>query len=151
METYIYEAVLIPNELGGYDAHIPEFDITTQGKDMADATYMAQDALALHLAGLLAEGMPVAKVGKFGHACPKGSVLMGIATPVEQFDPNMQFITAQEAADLLDVTRPRIYALMKEGTLHTKKEGNARLVCVADVMERFNNPQPTGRPKAVQA
>lgn len=151
METYIYEAVLTPNELGGYNAHIPEFDIVTQGQDMADATYMAQDALALHLTGLLAEGISVAKVGEFGHACPKGSVLMGIATPVEQFDPEAQFITAQEAADLLDVTRPRIYALIKEGVLRTKKEGNSRMVCVADVMERFNNPQPAGRPKAIQA
>lgn len=151
METYIYEAVLTPNEAGGYDARFPELDITTQGCDMADATYMAQDALALHVSGLLTEGKSVGKVGKFGHQCPKGSTLMGIAAPVEQASPEAQFITAQEAADLLDVTRPRIYALIKEGILRSKKEGNTRLVCVADVMERFNNPQPAGRPKAIQA
>ena len=151
METYLYEAVLTPNELGGYDACIPDFDITTQGANLADATYMAQDALALRISGLLAEGASVAKVGQFGHRCPKGSTLMGIAAPVEVESPEKQFITAQEAADLLDVTRPRIYALMKEGLLRSKKEGNARLVCVADVMERFNNPQPAGRPKALQA
>ncbi len=47
MERYFYEAVLTPNELGGYDARFPELDIITQGDDLTDAAFMAQDLLTL--------------------------------------------------------------------------------------------------------
>jgi len=42
-----YPIVLIPAEEGGYIVSIPDFDINTQGDDMADAMFMARDAISM--------------------------------------------------------------------------------------------------------
>ena len=147
MKKYLYEAVLTPNELGGYDARFPELDIITFGDDLADAAFMAQDLLATAISAELKEGNEVPQVGKFGHRCPKGGTLMGIATYAEAADLLDETMTAQEAADLLGVTRARIYAMVKEGLIRSMKSGSARLVSAQDVMDRFNNPREAGRPK----
>ena len=147
MEKYLYEAVLAPNEAGGYDASIPELGIATQGDDMADAAFMAQDALALRVSGLLADGEDVARVGTFGARCPEGGTLMGIATFAEPSRMLDDAMTVQEAADVLDVSRARVYAMIRDGRLRAQKVGNMRQVSAADVMEAFNSPRAAGRPR----
>lgn len=150
MEKYFYEAVFTPNELGGYDVRFPELDIITQGDDLADAAFMAQDLLSLVVSNALKDGKAIAPVGTFTNECPSGSTLMGIATYAEG-DISDDFITIQEAADVLDVSRTRIYALVKDGRITDKQIGTSRMVSVRDVMEVFNNPQSAGRPrKALQ-
>lgn len=42
-----YPIVLTPAEEGGYVVYIPDFDINTQGEDIADAMFMARDAIGL--------------------------------------------------------------------------------------------------------
>lgn len=42
-----YPIVLIPADEGGYVVYVPDFDINTQGDDMADAMYMARDAISM--------------------------------------------------------------------------------------------------------
>lgn len=147
MKKYLYEAVLVPNELGGYDVRFPELDVITFGDDLADAAFMAQDFLTTVISSQLKEGKEVAQVGRFGHDCPKGGTLMGIATYAEAVDMLDDTMTAQEAAELLGVTRARIYAMVKDGLIRSMKSGSARLVSAEDVMERFNNPREAGRPK----
>lgn len=39
--------VLISKEKDGYFVYIPDFDISTQGKDMLDSIYMARDAIGI--------------------------------------------------------------------------------------------------------
>ncbi len=41
-----YRIILIPEETG-YTVYVPDFDIGTQGEDVADAMYMARDAISL--------------------------------------------------------------------------------------------------------
>ena len=151
MKKYLYEAVFTPNELGGYDARFPELDVITFGDDLADAAFMAQDLLATVVSSALKEGKDVSQVGKFGYECPKGGTLMGIATYATATDMLDDTMTAQEAADLLGVTRARIYAMVKDGLIRSMKSGSARLVSAEDVMERFNNPRDPGRPKKEEA
>lgn len=43
----VYPIVLTPAEEGGYIVYIPDFDIGTQGDDMADAMFMARDAISM--------------------------------------------------------------------------------------------------------
>lgn len=147
MNRYLYEAVLTPNELGGYDARFPELDIITQGDDLADAAFMAQDLLALEISTLLKDGKQIPTVGTFTNKCPEGSILMGIATFAEANDVLDETMTVQEAAEILDVSRSRIYALIKDGRIQGKQVGNRRLVYARDVMDVFNNPQGVGRPR----
>lgn len=39
--------IIISKEADGYYVAIPDFDIATQGKDIADAMYMARDAIGI--------------------------------------------------------------------------------------------------------
>ena len=41
-----YPVILIPDK-NGYCVDVPDFDFMTQGKDVADAIYMARDAISL--------------------------------------------------------------------------------------------------------
>lgn len=147
MGKYLYEAVFTPNELGGYDVRFPELDVVTQGEDLADAAFMAQDLLSLVVSSALKDGKKVAPVGVFTNQCPDGSTLMGIATFAEANEVLDETMTIQEAADTLDVSRTRIYALIKDGHIRDKQVGTSRLLLARDVMDVFNNPQSAGRPR----
>ena len=151
MKKYLYEAVLTPNQLGGYDASFPELGIVTFGNDLADAAFMAQDLLASHISSELEDGNNVAEVGHFSNECPEGSIIMGITTYAEPNDVLVESITVQEAAEILGVARTRIYAMMKDGRLSSRKVGGARMVNSRDVMDTFNarlaDAPKAGRPK----
>jgi len=43
----VYPVVFTPLEEGGYMAYVPDLKINTSGKDLADAIYMARDAISL--------------------------------------------------------------------------------------------------------
>ncbi len=43
----VYPVVFTPLEEGGYMAYVPDLQINTSGKDLADAIYMARDAISL--------------------------------------------------------------------------------------------------------
>ena len=53
---------------------------------------------------------------------------MGIATVVDPASVLDAYMTVQEAADILDVSCPRIHSLIKEKILRTEKIGNTRMV-----------------------
>lgn len=146
MERYLYQAIITPNDIGGFDARIPEFDLITQGDSLSDAAFMAQDVLTLHISGLLAEGATVKQVGKVDYDCPENGFALALVVLAEAETVLDDTMTVQEAAEVLDVSRSRIYAMIEEGILSSRKEGNMRLVDARDVMDRFNNPRRAGRP-----
>ena len=150
MERYLYEAVFTPNSQGGYDAAFPDFGITTQGTSLADAAYMAQDLLTLYIAALREEDKQIAPVGPFDHNCPSGATLIGILALVNPNAPEVDTMSVQEAADLLGVSRSRVYAMVRDGVLRAHKIGHAQRVFTCDVRERFNNPRSAGRPRRRQ-
>ena len=121
MNRYLYEARFTPNELGGYDVLFPEWGIATQGGSLGDAAAMAQDLLTTYITGMLDQGKTVAPVGTFTTECPAGSILMGIMALVDPEAPEEDTMTAQEAADLLGVSRSRVYAMVRDGdTWHSE-------------------------------
>lgn len=151
MQKFFYEAIFTPNELGGYDVSFPELGIITFGDTLQDAAFMAQDLLTTVLSSKLADGEVVNEVGTFTNKCPRGSILMGIATyasPEHVIDKTM---TAQEAAIHLNVSRSRIYAMVRDGLLRAVKSGNNRLIDAEDVMRRCKEPRKAGRPKSATA
>lgn len=84
MVRYLCEAVLTPNEVGGFDARFPDFDITTQGADLADAVDMAQDMLCLYISASLERGIDIPRVGTFTGSHPKGGACIGIMALVDE-------------------------------------------------------------------
>ena len=131
---------------GKVEVQIPDLGIFTYGDNLSDAAFMAQDAMELAISSRLSEGAEVAEVGSFGHDCPEGGTLMGIAVYAEAGSADEDTMTVQEAADVLDVTRSRVYSMIRDGVVRAEKVGNQRLVNASDVMERFNNPRGAGRP-----
>ena len=151
MGRYLYEAIFTPNKIGGYDALIPDFDLLTQGDTLENAAYMAQDLLTTYVSARLAKGDDLPRSGSFTHPVPDESTAIGILVLAEPTFTPEEFMTTQDAADVLDVTRPRVYAMINDGTLRTRKVGNKRLVLAQDVMDRFNAPVRSGRPSKQDA
>ena len=145
MERYIYEAVFTPMAKGGYEVEFPELGIFTQGTNLADAAYMANDALTLELVDRIKAGENPALVGKFGADRPEGGAVMAVMAVPEAQD-ELQEMTPQEAADLLGVSRPRIYAMAKSGILQARKIGGAVMITTDSVKARINAPGKVGRP-----
>lgn len=60
MAKYAYPAVFTPAEEGGYTVNFPDLEgCFTEGDDMAEALYMAEDALALILYGYETDGRTI--------------------------------------------------------------------------------------------
>lgn len=150
MTTYLYEAIATPSGDGRYDIRFPDLDIITFGDDLYDAAYMAQDLLSLYIVEELKAGNTL-PAPTMGHEIPNGGYAMGIAVDCDKDDPEVEFMSVRDAADILGVSSPRIYAMLRDGVLSGKKIGGTQLVSTESVKERFNSPRPAGRPKKVTA
>ena len=56
---YIYPACFYKEDDGRYSVEIPDFKIATYGDDLADAMYMASDAIAGRILMLLKDSEPI--------------------------------------------------------------------------------------------
>jgi len=62
MAKYVYPAIFEPNELDGYCVFFPDLEnVFTEGKDLADAMYMAEDVLCLMLYDMEKSGDKIPK------------------------------------------------------------------------------------------
>lgn len=147
MKKHLYEAAFTPYDNGKYEVEFPELDLFTQGNSLSDAVYMAQNLLSMEIAARLERGENVPEIGHFGTTCPEGSTLIGVMTFAEAGKTDIETMTAEEAADVLNVSRARIYAMVRSGILKSRKAGSAVLVSADSVMERFNSPRKAGRPR----
>ena len=60
MKKLIYPAIFHKEEVGGYSVTFPDLPgCNTEGNDLAEALYMAQDALGLYLYSLRQDKMPL--------------------------------------------------------------------------------------------
>ena len=60
MKKLIYPAIFHKEEVGGYSVTFPDLPgCNTEGNDLAEALYMAQDALGLYLYSLKQDNMPL--------------------------------------------------------------------------------------------
>jgi len=58
---YSYFAQFIPQSDGGYCVYFPDIDVATEGDNIKDAVYMAQDALRTHIEICLEEKDTIVK------------------------------------------------------------------------------------------
>lgn len=144
--TYLYEAIATPTKDGRYEMRFPDLDIMTFGDDLYAAAYMAQDLLSLFIAETIESGRDLPEP-KMDHVVPEDSLAMGIVVSVSKHDQELEYMSVREAADILDVSNPRIYAMLRGGILTGRKVGGAQLVSTQSVKDRFNKPRSAGRPR----
>lgn len=142
-ELYLFEALLYPCG-DQWEVYVPDIDAYTQGSDLADAAYMAQDLIETWVSMLVTEGKPV-PASSFGRPVPEGGHAMIVAT--DGLTPEVPDMSVAEAADILGVSPSRVYALCRQGKLESRKVGSAVRISTASVKRRFNEPSPAGRPK----
>ena len=142
---YMYEAIIEPS--GKWlEARFPDLGIITQGEDMQDAAFMAQDLLENHIVVLLQKGRAL-PAPTFGNECSEKGYRMGIVVDCDGSTPQDETMTVKEAADILGVTPTRIRAMISSGILRSQKVGMVHMVDAQSVMDRFNEPARVGRPK----
>ena len=57
--TKVYPVIFTPCEEGGYMVTVPDFPLNTQGDDMAEAIFMARDAIGLMGITMQDDGQPL--------------------------------------------------------------------------------------------
>lgn len=142
---YLYEAVFEPCEEGRYLASFPDLDLVTQGESLRDAAEMAADLLLTYLSAELSCGEEPPRA-VFGHEVSEGGYAIGIMVECDEGSPEPAEMTAQEAADVLGVSKSRVYAMARDGVLKSRKVGCALLISTESVRRRFSEPRGAGRP-----
>lgn len=146
---YVYEAIIEPS--GKWlEARFPDLGIITQGEDMQDAAFMAQDLLENHIIMALKKGRAL-PAPTFGNECAEDGYRMGIVVECDEDTPQDETMTVNEAADILDVTPARVRAMIRDGILKSRKVGMVHMVDAQSVMDRYNEPVRAGRPKREMA
>ncbi len=146
---YVYEAIIEPSG-EQLEARFPDLGIVTQGEDMQDVAFMAQDLLENHIVMALQKGREL-PAPTFGNECGENGYRMGIVVDCDADTPQDETMSVNEAADILDVTPTRIRAMINSGILKSQKVGMVHMVDAQSVMDRFNEPAHAGRPKRKMA
>jgi excisionase family DNA binding protein len=139
----VYEVVFTPNNVGGFDAFIPDLGCITQGDSLDDAMDAARDLIAVQVRTYIEEGKSLPQ-NHFGHSVPEEGYAIAIFQDVDEHDPDM---TVQEVAEVLDVAKSRVYALAREGVLESHKVGSAVMIVPSSVYAFDRSPRKAGRPR----
>ena len=144
---YMYEAII--EEVGErFEARFPDLDIITQGDDLQDAIFMAQDLLENHIVVALQQGETLPRP-TFGNVGCDAVYRAAIVVDCDARTPEDDSMTVQEASDMLGVSSARVRAMIRDGILRSKKVGMVHMVDAESVRQRFNSPRKAGRPKRV--
>jgi predicted RNase H-like HicB family nuclease len=69
---FVYPAIFYPEEVGGYSVIIPDLNgLATQGDDIAEAIYMAEDACGLYIYTSLRDGEALPKASEITEVKPE--------------------------------------------------------------------------------
>lgn len=139
----MYETIFAPNALGGFDASVPDLDCITQGDSLDDAVDAARDLISVQIRTMIEEGKSLPH-NHFGHTVPEDGYAIAIFQDVEERGPDM---TVQEVADALDVSKARVYAMVRDGVLEAHKIGSAVLISPRSVCAYERSPRKAGRPR----
>ncbi|NTU88296.1 MAG: type II toxin-antitoxin system HicB family antitoxin [Actinobacteria bacterium] len=133
----IYDALLTPDEDGGYCVTVPDLEgCFTEGNNQEEAILNAGDAIETYVGSLLFDGEPV-PARTTGHVAPEGG---HVATIFVKAGPDSvtDVVSASEAADRLGVTRSRVSHMIKSGILDARREGRDTKVTIASINARIS-------------
>lgn len=87
------------------------------------------------------DGRPIAINERFAHEVIERALHAAAAAKVAHLEVDEELVTPERAAELLDVTRPTIYAWQNRNLLGRVNQGNSRMVPLEDVLERKRKQQ----------
>ena len=149
MGKYLYQAIMSPDEEGGYVVAFPDLPgCVSEGDTFTEAVTQAADAAQTYVASLLAHGDSVPRPTKVD--CPEGaeSVLIFFeATP--DYLVTGEVVSAAEAARRLGLSPGRITHMLDAGILEGYREGRRTWITVESIEARQAVPVAAGRPKKV--
>lgn len=147
MERLIYQAILTPEEEGGYSVYFPDLEgCATCGDDYIDAVDMAADAAKTYIAALIKFGDVIPRPSV--NEVPEGSIDVWVSF---EADPSWiidgPVVSAAQAARDLGVSRGRISQMLSSGILEGYHEGRRTWVSLASINRRLAETPKVGRPK----
>lgn len=151
MGKYIYDAVLAPEEEGGYSVDVPALPgCFTCGDDYRDAVFMAADAMKTWIAAALADGraLPPYERAEAPEGCERVSVFVEAD---EAYVVDGPVVSAAQAARELGVSAGRVTHMLDAGILDGYRSGRRTYVTEASIAARKASPRDAGRPKRAEA
>ena len=151
MGKYIYDAIIMPEEEGGYSVEIPALPgCYTCGDNYRDAVFMAADAMKTWIAAALSEKRTLPSYEKA--EAPEGCERVSLFVETEEsYIVDAPVISAAQAARELGVSAGRITHMIDAGILDGYRNGRRTFVTVESVNARkIADPKP-GRPKRTEA
>ncbi|HIW77064.1 MULTISPECIES: type II toxin-antitoxin system HicB family antitoxin [Gordonibacter] len=148
MGKYIYEAVLHPDEEGGYWVTVPDLPgCVTEGETVEEAAFMAADAMKTYVASLLMDGRRLPKA-TFGADVEDGGLAIAVFFETdENYIVSGEVMSAAQASRELGVSPGRVTHMIDAGILEGYREGRRTYVTVESVERRKADDPKAGRPK----
>ena len=150
MSKFIFQAILTPEEEGGYSVEFPDLPgCFSCGDTFNDAVAMGADAAKTYVASLLGHGDTVPEPQR--HHCPSGTedVMVFFET-----DPSYivegDVVSAAEASRMLGVSAGRITHMLDAGVLDGYREGRRTWISVTSIEKRLSKAPKAGRPRKAQ-
>ena len=134
---------ILTKEPDGWTAVLPQFnDVATSGKSREEAIKNAREILKIEAGDILRDGRRAPRMRHLAEV----AVLEVDVDDVEV--ERMEYVTKTKAADWLDVSKPRVAAMVSSGLLETKRFGRDELVSIASIdayrqFDRSRGRRPT--------
>lgn len=146
MGKFVYQAIMSPEEDGGYSVEFPDLPgCFTDGDDYMDAVGMAADAAKTYVASLMLHGDTVPEANR--HDAPEGceSVYVFFETD-KSYIVRGEVVSAAQAARDLGVSAGRVTHMIDAGLLDGYRSGRRTFVTKESVNRRKSDPRGAGRP-----
>lgn len=135
------ECVFI-RDADGWTAEFPALGIATSVRTRDEALKGAREILELEAFDLLESGAPAPRLR---HVAGVGVISVDVTAEDAE---RAHFVTKAQAAERLDVSKPRVTALIASGRLEVRQFGSQELVSLASIAEYAATPRAAGRPAA---
>lgn len=147
MGKYIFDAILTPEEDGGYSVAVPALPgCFTCGDDYRDAAFMAADAARTWVASALSHGKTVPDYVKT--EAPDGSERLLIFFEAdESYIVDGEVVSAAQAARDLGVSPGRVTHMIDAGLLDAYRSGRRTFVTKESIDRRKADRRGAGRPR----
>lgn len=149
MEIRIYNAILTPEEEGGYGVEVPALPgCFTCGDDYEDAVMMAADAMKTVVASMAGHGEELPASQFVAADCPEGCASVLVAVEVDaSYIVEGDVVSAAEASRMLGVTPGRVTHMIDAGKLDGYRRGRRTFVTTQSIEARKAESPKAGRPK----
>ena len=143
-----YEAVIAPNEFGGFQVGGPDLmpEVSWPASSEPEAAAVAAAVIAYQVCRCVRRNLPLPQT-LYGHEVPTGGVVMNVSIDLDAQEGLLPgYCTVAAAAETLGVSTSRIRALARAGRLESRKHGGLWFISTDSVRDRQEHPRKPGRP-----